>query len=62
MLVTVSRAAKELGLSLKTARTKIRRGEWPVYSFGSKATRVDLAEIKKLVRKPAREIDWKNAA
>lgn len=62
MLITVSKAAKELGLSLKSARVRIQRGEWPVYRFGKKATRVDLQEIKRLHRRPAQRIDGDNAA
>src|SRR5262245_41083401 len=48
MLMSVADAAKELGLSLKTARTRIQNGEWPVYRFSSKATSVDIKEIKKI--------------
>jgi len=55
MLVTVTKAAKEFGLSLSTAREKIRNGEWPIYRFGLKSTRVDLAELKKIARRPVKK-------
>jgi excisionase family DNA binding protein len=61
-LVTVGVAAKRLGLSLKTCRTRIQRGEWPIYRFGKKSTRLDVEEIKQLVRRPAQKIDGENAA
>lgn len=50
MLLTITKAAKELGLCTAHIRRKIRRGEWPAYRFGSKATRIDVAEIRALGR------------
>ena len=50
MLVKVTEAARELNLSIDHVRTKIRKGLWPVYKFGPKATRLDLEEIKNLAR------------
>jgi excisionase family DNA binding protein len=50
MLVTVSEAAEELGVCAAHIRKKIRQGEWPAYHLGSKATRLDLAEIKRIAR------------
>lgn len=50
MLLTIAKAAKELGLGTAHIRRKIRRGEWPAYRFGSKATRIDVAEIRALGR------------
>jgi excisionase family DNA binding protein len=62
MLITISRAAKECGLSLSTAREKVRKGEWPTYRFGAKSTRVDLQEIKKIARKRGQKINGERAA
>lgn len=48
MLVTISAAARELGVSPEHVRRKIRNGEWPSYRFGIRATRIDVEEIKHL--------------
>ena len=50
MLVSVSKAALELGVSTEHIRHMIRSGKWPFYSLGPKATRVDPDEIKALGR------------
>ncbi len=50
MLVTVSQAARELGVSTEHARRMIRSGKWPTYKLGTKATRVDVGEIRQLAR------------
>lgn len=51
MLVSIMKAARELGVNASTLRRKIRDGEWPAYRLGPKATRVDLEELKRLARK-----------
>jgi excisionase family DNA binding protein len=50
MLMRITEAAKELGVSGAHIRRMIRTGKWPVYSMGPKATRVDVEEIKALGR------------
>jgi len=50
MLVSITVASKELGLSTEHIRRMIKEGKWPVYHLGPKATRIDLDEIKKLGR------------
>lgn len=50
MLVSITVAAKELGVSTEHIRRMIRAGKWPVYSLGPKATRIDPEEIKALGR------------
>jgi len=50
MLIKVSEAAKELGLSTDHLRRLIRAGKIPVYNMGPKATRLDLDEVKSLRR------------
>ena len=50
MLVTITQAAKELGISAEHIRRQIRAGLWPSYKFGAKATRIDVGEIKALGR------------
>jgi excisionase family DNA binding protein len=50
MLMTVTQAAKELGVSTEHMRRMIRSKKWPAYSLGRKATRVDPEEIKSLGR------------
>jgi excisionase family DNA binding protein len=48
MLVTISEAARQLGVSPNHIRSMIRRGRWPFYRLGPKAMRVDVEEIKSL--------------
>ena len=48
MLITISQAAKELGVSTEHIRRQIRAGRWPYYQLGLKATRVDPDEIRAL--------------
>ena len=50
MLASISQAAKELSVSTEHLRRMIRAGSWPVYKLGPKATRIDVDEIKKLMR------------
>ncbi len=50
MLMSVAAAARELGCSTEHVRRMIRKGKWPVYSLGPKATRIDVEEIKALGR------------
>lgn len=50
MLVSVSQAAKDLGVSVEHIRRMIRAGRWPYYKLGKKGTRVDVEEIKALGR------------
>ncbi len=50
MLVTVTQAAKMLGVSIEHIRRQIRTGRWPYYTLGPKATRIDVEQIKSLGR------------
>jgi excisionase family DNA binding protein len=50
MLVSVTQAAKELGVSIEHIRRQIRAGCWPYYKIGKKGTRIDVEEIKALGR------------
>lgn len=50
MLLSVSRASKELGVCKEHTWRQIRAGLWPCYRLGKKATRIDVAEIKNLTR------------
>ena len=51
MLVGVTEAARQLGVSTEHIRRMVRAGKWPVYLLGLKATRIDVEEIKGLMRK-----------
>lgn len=50
MLMSVTAAAKELGVSTEHIRRMIRAGKWPVYRMGPKATRIDVEEIRTMGR------------
>lgn len=50
MLMSVTAAARELGVSSEHIRRQIRAGLWPTYKLGPKATRIDPEEIKSLGR------------
>ncbi len=50
MLVSVTTAAKELGVSIMHIRRMIKAGKWPTYQLGPKATRLDIDEIKALCK------------
>ena len=50
MLASISQAAKELSVSTEHLRRMIRAGSLPAYKLGPKATRIDVDEIKKLMR------------
>jgi excisionase family DNA binding protein len=50
MLVTISQAAKQLGVSENHIRNMIRAGLWPYYQLGKKGSRIDMEEIKALGR------------
>jgi excisionase family DNA binding protein len=54
MLISVSAASKELGVSIEHIRRMIRAGKWPVYRLGPKATRLDPEEIRALGRLTAK--------
>jgi excisionase family DNA binding protein len=60
--MSVTSAAKELGVSTEHIRRMIRSGKWPVYQLGPKATRVDPEEIRalgKLIAEARRDRDGK---
>ncbi len=59
MLMSVTDATKELGVSSEHIRRMIRSGKWPAYSLGPKATRIDPDEIKALGKLIARADDSK---
>ena len=50
MLVSVTTAARELGLSNEHLRRLINSKRLPSYKLGPRATRVDLDEIRNLTR------------
>jgi excisionase family DNA binding protein len=50
MLVSVSAAARELGVSTEHIRRMMRAGKWPSYKLGPKAMRLDPDEIRALGR------------
>lgn len=50
MLMSITAAAKELGVCTEHIRRMIRKGRWPAYNLGEKATRIDPEEIKSLGR------------
>ena len=54
-LISVSRAARELGISGISLRRKILEGRIPAYRFGPKLTRIDLDEVKKKTRVTAQK-------
>jgi excisionase family DNA binding protein len=53
-LVTVRAAADELGVHPETLHRWIRKGQVRVYRVGTKALRVDLAELRSDFLKPTR--------
>jgi hypothetical protein len=53
-LASISKSAKDLDLSSATIRARIKSGEWPCYRFGKKSVRVDLDEIRTLLRFPGK--------
>ena len=50
MLKGITQASKELGVSAEHIRRMVRAGRWPVYRLGRKATRIDVEEVKRMVR------------
>jgi len=50
MLVSITTAARELGLSNEHLRRLVNSGKFPSYKLGPRATRVDLDEIRALGR------------
>src|SRR5262245_56516290 len=52
--VSVPELAEILALSAATVRTRIKSGEWPHYGLGERSIRLDVDEIKQLLRTPAR--------
>jgi excisionase family DNA binding protein len=48
MLLNVTQAARELGVSAETIQRNIRAKRWPFYQLGPKTTRVDPNEIRAL--------------
>ncbi len=53
-LVTITSAAKELGVSTEHIRRQIRSRKWPSYELGKKAVRVDTDEIKNISKRERR--------
>ena len=53
MLVSVTQGAKELGVSEEHIRRLIRAQKLPVYELGPKATRLDVQEIRTLLKREA---------
>ncbi len=50
MLISLSAASKELGVSTEHIRRMIKAGKWPTYRLGPKAIRIDVEEIRRLGR------------
>jgi excisionase family DNA binding protein len=59
VLLTITQAAKELGISAETIRRKIRSGTWPFYRLGPKSTRIDPEEIRAVGRLASRPLNPK---
>ena len=57
MLVSVTQGAKELGVSEEHIRRLIRAQKLPVYELGPKATRLDVQEIRTLLKREAANKD-----
>lgn len=57
MLKRISEAARELGCSCEHLRRQIRLGRWPSYLIGTRQVRVDVDEIKNLLRLTVRAIE-----
>ena len=51
-LVSIQKAARELGVSTDTVSRRIKAGEWPYYPLGKRAIRLDVDEIKALGKIP----------
>lgn len=54
-LVSIPELARILNLNAATIRSRIKSGEWPSYMLGERSTRVDVDEIKTLLRSPGKE-------
>ena len=52
--LSIPEAAKELNLCAATVRSRVKRGDWPFYPVGSKSIRVDIDEIRALLRSPGK--------
>ena len=50
MLVGITQASKELGISPEHIRRMIRANRWPYYRLGKRGIRVDVGEIRNLGR------------
>lgn len=50
MLLNISQAARELGISYCSLRKMIKRGEVPYFILGPRMIRIDLNELKNLAR------------
>ncbi len=50
MLVGITEASRQLGVSAEHIRRQVRSGRWPVYKLGLKAVRLDVEEIRQLGR------------
>jgi excisionase family DNA binding protein len=56
-LVSIPELAEILNLSAATVRSRIKSGEWPFYPLGERSIRVDVEEIKTLLRSPGKRRD-----
>jgi excisionase family DNA binding protein len=50
MLISLTEASRELGVSTKHIRDMVKLGKWPAYRVGVKALRIDPQEIRDLAR------------
>ena len=50
MLVNIAAGARELGVCSEHVRRQIRKGKWPAYKVGEKGLRIDVDEIRTLLR------------
>ena len=48
--VSITQAAKVLGLSVSTIRNRLRSGVWPCHRFGERTIRIDLNELAAFTR------------
>ena len=51
-LVSIPELAEILSLHAATVRCRIKSGEWPCYLFGERSVRIDLDEVRNMLRSP----------
>jgi len=54
-LVSIPTFAQMANLNAATVRSRIKSGDWPFYRLGERSIRVDVDEIRTLLRSPVKE-------